>query len=369
MINMEPLKNAYNHSFFNLFLDALEEIKPGIDKNNFLTNIFIPEWELFELKERMQHITKTLHQFLDQNYIEALEEIKHLIPVLQKHNISGGYEYLFLPNYIELFGLEYMKESINSFETITPFVSCEFAIRPFIMKDSTFVIAKMFEWSFHTNFHIRRLASEGCRPRLPWGKALIEYKKNPSPILPILENLLNDSELYVRKSVANNLNDISKDHSETLISFTLEHIGKTKYTDWILKHANRNLLKQAEPKIMKAFGFGNTEHIKIQNFSLYNNKVKLGDNLLFSFELQNKSRSETLIRLEYVIYYLKQNGTLSKKNFQISEKKYTPLSKIIINKKQHFKLITTRKYHCGIHKIAVLANGKEFDVKEFDLYE
>lgn len=366
---MEPLKNAYNTLFFNSFLKAFSELKPKVNKTAFLESIFTPEWDSYELKERSHHIALVLHQFLDADFKTAIQEIKNLIPILQKHHISGGYEYLFLPNYVETYGQDHLVESISSFEIITPFISCEFAIRPFIVTHPKYVLAKINEWTFHSNQHLRRLASEGCRPRLPWGMALAAYKKDPTAIIPILENLLNDESLYVRKSVANNLNDISKDNPEILIELTEKYYGETEATNWILKHANRNLLKQAEPRIMEVFGFGNTTQIDIQNFEISSTSILLGDELHFSFDVINNDTKPTLIRLEYAVYYVKNNGTLSKKIFQIGQKEYASNSTHQIKKKQHFKPISTRKYYFGTHKIAIIANGKEFDLIPFELYE
>lgn len=366
---MEPLKNAYNSSFFNAFLQAFKEIQPQIDTPAFLQAIFTEAWEQMELKQRMHHITVVLHSFLSQDFREAIQQIKQLIPILKKHKIVGGFEYLFLPDYIATYGTQFLVESMASFETITPFVSCEFAIRPFIMQHPKYVMAKINEWTFHPNLHIRRLASEGCRPRLPWAMALPEFKKDPAVLLPILEKLLNDDSPYVRKSVANNLNDISKDHPLILIEFTEKHYGETEKTDWILKHANRNLLKQAEPRILKVFGFGNTTQIDVQNFKLSTQKVALGEHLYFSFDLVNNAKKPLLVRLEYAVYYLKNNRTLSKKIFQIGQKEFPPYSINKIRKKQHFKPISTRKYHFGTHQISVIANGKEFDIIPFQLHE
>ncbi|MGY6650155.1 DNA alkylation repair protein [Wenyingzhuangia sp. IMCC45574] len=366
---MKPLKNAYNTSFFNAFLKAFKEIDPTVNKTAFLEAIFIPAWENYELKERMHHIALVLHHFLDPDFKKAIQQIKDLIPSLEKNRISGGYEYLFLPDYVETFGQDYLVESVASFETITPFISCEFAIRPFIISHHKYVMAKITEWTFHPNLHLRRLASEGCRPRLPWAMALPVFKKDPSSILPILENLLNDESPYVRKSVANNLNDISKDNPNIVVDFTEKHYGETEATDWILKHANRSLLKKAEPRIMTVFGFGNTSQIDIQNLQLNSENIQLGEELHFSFDLVNNYKKPMLIRLEYAIYYLKNNGSLSKKIFQISQKEYPEFSTHKIGKKQHFKPITTRKYYFGTHKIAIIANGKEFDLISFELNE
>jgi len=366
---MTPLKEVYNLDFFNTFLMHLKKVKPQLNKDDFRQKIFTETWSKLELKQRMHHITEVLHTFLSDDFITAVAEIKVLVKELEAGKINGGFEYLFLPHYIELYGQSYLTESIVSFETITPFVSCEFAIRPFIIKNPKYVMAKMESWCFHPNYHLRRLASEGCRPRLPWATGLPAFKKDPNAILPILKNLLNDDEIYVRKSVANNLNDISKDHKEFLIAFTEEHYGETDYVNWILKHANRNLLKQAEPRILQIFGFGNQEQIDIQNFKINKTEISLGENLYISFNVINNANKPSLIRLEYAVYYLKKNGSLSKKIFQISQKEHSSLSKTSVQKKQHFKPISTRKYHFGKHKISIIANGKEFDTLTFNLKE
>lgn len=366
---MTPLKEAYNSVFFDTFLIHFKKVNPNVDDVEFKALIFTTDWEQLELKQRMRHITKVLHSFLNHDFNTAVQTLKNVVIELQNHHINGGFEYLFIPDYIEIYGQDYLETSITSFETITPFVSCEFAIRPFIIKHPDYVLAKMKNWSFHDNLHLRRLSSEGCRPRLPWAMALPKFKIDPSPILPILTNLLNDKELYVRKSVANNLNDITKDNKEIVIQLTEKFYGETEETNWILKHANRNLLKQAEPKIMKVFGFGNHEQINIQNFKIDKNEVAINEYLNFSFNLVNNSSNTNLIRLEYAVYYLKQNGSLSKKIFQISQKEYPAKSTHLIKKQQHFKLISTRKYHFGIHTISIIANGKEFDLINFTLKE
>ena len=120
-------------------------------------------------------------------------------------------------HHIEVYGLGYPEESLHALEQITRLVSAEFAVRPFILRDPDRTMEYFRRWSLDENATVRRLASEGCRPRLPWAVALPMFKKDPSPLLPILENLKDDASLYVRKSVANNLNDISKDHPDLVL--------------------------------------------------------------------------------------------------------------------------------------------------------
>ena len=141
-------------------------------------------------------------------------------------------------------------------------------------------------WAKSKNEHIRRLASEGCRSRLPWAIALVKYKENPKEILEILELLKDDESLYVRKSVANSLNDISKDNPQILKNIAKKWIGVNKNRDWILKHSCRTLVKNGDTQVLELFGFRKNNNINIENFML-NKQVKLGDALEFSFTLKS----------------------------------------------------------------------------------
>ena len=129
----------------------------------------------------------------------------------------GGLEHMFIPDYIEVYGIDHFDLSMKAFETVTQFVSCEFAVRPFFIRYGNQMVNQMKIWSRHKNESVRRLSSEGSRPRLPWAMAIPALKKDPSPILPILENLKNDPSEDVRRSVANNINDIAKDHPDIVM--------------------------------------------------------------------------------------------------------------------------------------------------------
>lgn len=368
---MELLKNVYNIDFFNMFTEVISETYPSFKTDQFLTDIFDNDWNDRELKQRMRHTTKTLHNQLFKDYNKSISVLLNFIQLWNDKNIqSGKYDslaFMFLPDYIEQYGLEHYETSINAIEIVTIFTSCEFAIRPFIKKHPKKSMAQMFKWASHKNHHVRRLASEGSRPRLPWAMALPDLKNDPAPILPILEKLKNDSSLYVRRSVANNLNDIAKDNPNVVIKIAKQWKGKTEETDWVIKHASRTLLKQGNQELMKLFGFGNVDSVKIDNFKTVKEKVEIGKNLEFSFNILNTSKTSLKIRLEYGIYYLKANGSLSKKVFKISEKNYPKNSITEINKKQSFKIITTRKFYTGNHQLSIIVNGIEFNKLDFEL--
>lgn len=225
----------------------------------------------------------------------------------------------------------------------------------------------MQAWSEHDNHTVRRFASEGCRPRLPWAMAIPFLKIDPAPILPILEKLKNDPSEFVRKSVANNLNDISKDHPQLVIGLVRNWKGQTKDTDWVCKHGSRTLLKQGNRETLDLFGLGNTNALQLKNFQLYTPEVQIGGNLEFGFQLFNANSEAVNIRLEYAVYYQKANASLAKKVYKISEKLYAANSETTIRRKQSFKIISTRKLHKGLHQLSVIINGVEGEKLDFEL--
>ncbi|MCL4164045.1 UNVERIFIED_CONTAM: hypothetical protein GTU68_056584 [Idotea baltica] len=269
---------------------------------------------------------------------------------------------MFIPDYVETYGIDDLKSSLKAMEYITQLTSCEFAIRPFIIKYPQKTMDQILKWSLHKNLDVRRLASEGSRPRLPWAMALPDFKKDPSEILPILENLKEDDSEYVRRSVANNLNDISKDHPKVLLKIAKQWKGLGKETDAMIKHASRTLLKAGDPSIMKFYGL-DTKGVGVENFKVVNPKVKVGEYVRFEFDLSLKKNK--YLRLEYAIHFLLKNGKQNKKVFKISEKDYEKKSITHIERGHSFKPISTRTYYAGKHGVSIIVNGVVFGTAEF----
>lgn len=363
---MEAFKDLLNEHFF----DRLNKIIVGIDNlfnyDLFMLKVYDDSWKDRELKQRTRHIAVCFNETLNKDYNESIQIIRSIAAKAKKEKPSNyNIGYLFLPEFIEAFGLQYFDESIDAIEEITELMSCEFAVRPFIIKYKDKMIEKMLGWSKANNYHLRRLASEGCRPRLPWAMQLPEFIKNPTPIFPILHNLINDESEYVKKSVANNLNDISKDNADLVIRFIKQYIGKDKSTDKWLKHAARTLLKNADDRVYTIFGLKNKIEFELLNFKIDKLKINKGEELAFEFELKNGGNGENNFRLEYAIYYLKSKGTHNRKLFKVSDKVLKGNETIKIKRKQSFKDFTTRKHYSGLHKIAVVVNGIESNNLEF----
>jgi 3-methyladenine DNA glycosylase AlkC len=374
----EPFKNRYDERFCERFAKDLKLIIKDFDAHEFVVRIMDDEWENREYKQRIAHITTVLRKFLPADYKEAIAKILALLDYVEstqpdfsktddtKFGLTLAYGAV-LDNYVEQYGLDDYATSVKAMEKITRFTSCEFAAHRFIAKYPGEMMQQMLIWSKHRHWGVRRLASEGCRPRLPWAAALPKLKADPTPILPVLENLKNDPSKFVRLSVANNLNDIAKDHPQTVIDLAKRWKGESQEVDRIIKHGCRTLLKQGHPAVMALFGFDPLKSIAMEHFQISSPAIKIGDSLEFRFDLLNTNSKKALIRLEYGIYYRKANGTLRKKVYKISEKEYAGNSTAHITRKHSFRVVTTRKYHPGPHRIAVIINGNEFEKHNFEL--
>ncbi|HTB52556.1 MAG TPA: DNA alkylation repair protein [Ferruginibacter sp.] len=365
---MAALKDLYSPAFYDNFSNSLLATVPSFNKKEFIKKIFTKDFEHKELKARMKHTTEVLHDFLPKDYRKTVMIIQKTITELRKNNTEGRLEFIFFPDYIETYGIDDFDTSMKAIEFITQFVSCEFAVRPFIIKYGNKMIDQMKAWSLHKSEHVRRLASEGSRPRLPWAMALPALKKDPQSILPILNNLKNDPSEYVRRSVANNLNDIAKDNPAIVLQIAAKWKGKSKETDAIIKHGSRTLLKQGHTEILKHFGL-DSKHISLSNFTITNPTIKIGDSLAFSFSIRNDSVKKQTVRIEYAVYYKRQKSLAGKKVFKISEKTYQPKEKITIQRKQKFTIITTRKFYIGDHQLSIIINGKEGKPQNFELID
>ncbi|MEQ9289534.1 MAG: DNA alkylation repair protein [Cyclobacteriaceae bacterium] len=357
----EPLKYFFNPEFVSGLASGIKEVHAPFDAIGFQQAVLDDQWEQRELKERMRHITVCLGAFLPHEYPEA-------VGILMKmaHELSD-FPAMVLSDFVEIYGLDHLDLSLDALELFTQSASAEFAIRPFIVKYEKETMGRMLDWSKHENHHLRRLASEGCRPRLPWAMALGIYKKNPALILPILENLKDDPSEYVRKSVANNLNDISKDNPETALKLGQAWYGKSERTNWIVKHGLRTLLKNGNDTALKIFGFKEKVNAAVSGLSLSDEQVQMGNTLHFSFDISNLDRSSSLLKVGFVVGYMKANGKVSEKIFHITEKEFGAGQRVNFHKKLSFKDLTTRKHYPGGHYLSIIINGVPMARGEFEL--
>ena len=365
---MSLLKDIYSTDFFNEFIKLSSKIIPEFKKEKFKKAVSSKDFKILELKQRSSFLAVLLNDLMDSNFEKNSKQLLKLCETIKKSNkFKSNFPFIFIPEIYERAGIDHPIISLNAFEKITSLISCEFAIRPFIERHEKGSMQKIHSWTSHSDEHVRRLASEGIRPKLPWASELKKFRQDPKPIIEVLHKLKNDESEYVRRSVANNLNDVSKDHPELLIEILKAWKGANENTDKLLKHASRTLLKQGHTEVMKIFDYGDKEVISIEDFDLKKNKIQFPGVLEFYCCIKNNKKIAINTRLEYGIYFRKANGSLSKKVFKISERKLNGLEEQKIEKKHSLVSISTRKYHEGIHGVSIIINGFEGPIKEFNL--
>ena len=358
---MEPLKDQFfNPKFYNELTRDLSFVYPKLKKDSFLKDVK-KGYRQLELMQRLELVSDTLKNHLPQKYPEAVNIIYALAPKVK------SFPGMALPNFVQKFGLNHFDHSLDALKYLTTFSSSEFAIRVYLKADFKKTIREMEKWSEHENEHVRRLASEGSRPRLPWSFKLEEVINAPKTTSRIIDALKNDEALYVKKSVGNHLNDISKDHPEymldTISQWNLEH----DHTNWIVKRAIRTLVKAGHPRTFRLLGFEQNPKFEISNFQLSSLKIKLGEELNLSFEIQSLVNRPQKLNIDYLVYYQKKNGELSPKVFKLKELELKGKQLYNVKKKHRFENFTTRKHYSGLHKIQLSVNGSLQDLYNFEL--
>jgi len=355
----EALKDKYlNKDFFLDFSADLKSVYPTLNKKKFYQQCISPLDQL-ELMQRITHLTKTVADHLPGNYKKSISTLYDLSEI-----IDEKFGYLFMSEFVSTYGLNDYKTSIKALRDFTHHSSSEFAVRVFLEQDFKRTITHMQKWTEHEHEHIRRLASEGSRPRLPWGNKLQQVIDKPALTWNILHKLRTDDSKYVQKSVANHLNDISKDNPDWMVKKISSWSLKNKSTAWITKHGCRTLIKQGHQPALDFFDVKPAE-VKLSKFRLEKNKISLDDYLEFSFSVENLSLKDQKLIIDYNIHFVKNNGHSQPKTYKLKALDQSASTKIDITKKHQFKLMTTRKLYSGKHYLEIMINGMSHGKKAF----
>lgn len=362
----EPLKEMFNAVSVQALAGALGEAATGFDERAFVDAIFDDAWDGRALKRRMRHITLAMGRFLPPIYRDALSILLRAVPSLPEL----GFEKMVFPDFVEVYGQDEVRLSLNALEIFTQHVSAEFAIRPFIARYQGRTMEQMLVWSEHEHDGVRRLASEGCRPRLPWGMALPALKADPSPIMPILDNLKADSSESVRRSVANNFNDISKEHPELVVeTFSCWRDGASPEMKRLISHGLRTLLKQGHPGALALLGYPPNPAVELRNLTISPGRIAMGEEVTISFEIVSLAAEPLNLMVDYVLGLVRARGKRSAKVFKLRKLHLGAGKSIIITKRQSFQPISTRRYYPGEHTVHIQINGTQLGSASFVLVE
>ena len=357
----DVLKTWFDEAFYRRLAADLRETYPRFDTDGFVTAT-TDGLDALELKARLMRTSELCRKYLPQDFGRALEIVMAVAP-----RYDGEFRGMFAPEFVGLYGLADPERSLEALSWLTRFSSSESAVRPFLRQDLHGTLKVMRRWAKDDNHHVRRLASEGCRPRLPWSFRLEALIDDPSPTLPILKALRADPELYVRKSVANHLNDISKDNPDVMLDLVADWDMANERTAWIVRHGARSLIKAGHPRSFALFGFAAKPRLDVENLAVHPARLKLGQTAAFAFDLVSRARRAQQLAVDYAIHYVKASGRPSRKVFKLCELRLQPDECRTIEKRQTFRDFSTRTHHPGRHVFELLVNGATRGEIGFDL--
>lgn len=365
----EPFKTFINAGGVATAGAHLARTSSAFDAEAFVAHI-TPRLDALELKARAMCVAEALEQHLAADFHEAAAHIERaLAPVGSKgdaHGLSGWFLWP-VGEFVARRGLAHPKRALACLREITQRFTAEFAIRPFLVQHPALVFETLRDWVRDDSEHVRRLASEGTRPRLPWGLQLKSLIADPTPALPVLEALLDDDSEYVRRSVANHLNDIGKDHPALLIEWLERHLpGAPPARVALLKHASRTLIKQGNPRVLAAWGRG-AALAGTASLALSPTHIDFGGTVMLALTITSSVPHEQALTIDYIVHHVKANGQSSPKVFKGWNALVPPNATVTLTKRHAVKPITTRRYYAGAHRVVIQANGTAVAEASFDL--
>ncbi len=346
------MKNLFDQAFYRRTAAQLAALHPRFDAKRFLDRA-LDALDQLELMARLQRTAEAFHAALPLPFPAQLDVLRAHAPQIG-HNFVAIWPSAHVANH----GLDRPDLSLPALRDFTRHGSAEFAIRPFLVRDLSGTLAVLREWAADAaDEHARRLASEGCRPRLPWGLRLRSLVADPRPALPILERLRADPSLYVRKSVANHLNDIAKDHPELVLDTAAAWDRSDPHTAWIVRHGLRTLVKQGRPRALALLGAGEPPRV-LATLQASPARIHLGDTVTFSATLAAETGAgpQSLI-VDYVVHYARASGRASEKVFKWTTVALAHGQTVTLAKRQTIRDFSTRRHHPGRHRVELQVNG------------
>lgn len=359
----KALKDIFDEKRFALIAKEVAAVWRPFDVERFLA-LGLHDHAQLSLLQRLRRVSTTLRETLPPDYPEALDILFKLAPRTER-----GFVSLFLPDFVGQYGRAHFELSMQALKTFTKLGSAEFAVREFLRVDLTSTLSVMRDWSLDEDEHVRRLASEGSRPRLPWSFKLQAIVDDPRLTYPILANLAQDPSLYVRKSVANHLNDVSKDHPEWLLDALATWPRDQAHPAWIVKRALRTLVKAGHPGALSQLGASDEVLLEVMLFEVSPISLSLGGRLTLSVELQSQSEKPQKLVVDYRVHYVKKSGGTSPKVFKLKELTLEPRGQVGFTRIQLIKNFSTRTHYGGLHQVELMVNGQCLARSSFEIVE
>ena len=356
----EPLKNSFGPDVPASIASTLVEVHPDFDTDSFIARC-LEGYEALELTPRARHISEAMATFLPADRDQALRIlIDSLGPEIEAQELTGMASFRYLPHvfFIAEHGLDHFEIAMHAQYEVTKRFTAEFSIRAYLQHHQAATLARLREWAEDPNVHVRRLVSEGTRPRLPWAPRLRQFQDDPSPVTDLLEVLKDDPEEYVRRSVANNLNDIAKDHPDLVVDIARRWWrGADDNRRRLIRHGLRTLIKQAHPGALAVLGYDSSSPVEVAAVTVTPSRAAIGDSIRIEVELTNPSRTSGPALADLIVRFVKANGSTSPKVFKGGEFEVGPGETARFRKTISLKQHSTRTHYPGAHQVDVQLNG------------
>jgi 3-methyladenine DNA glycosylase AlkC len=366
----EPLKHSFGPDVPRRIAAQVSAVYAGFPAQAFLDDV-LAGYDALELLPRGAAIAAALRRHLPASYPAALEILMaSLGPRAERPAAEGMAAFFYLPHtrFVGDYGLDDFGVSMRALHELTQRFTAEFAIRPFLVQHTERTLRQLRAWATDPSAHVRRLASEGTRPRLPWAPRLRMFQHEPAPVLALLELLKDDPELYVRRSVANNLNDIGKDHPALLAATAarwLEGAGPDR--TWLVRHALRALVKQGDPAALELMGAGEVAHVALESIELAPSAPVIGDAVKLRYVLRHHGTRRQRLLVDLRVHFVKADGGTRPKVFKLAVADAEPGEALQLAKTVSVRQHTTRTHYPGLHRLELLVNGSARPAGEFML--
>jgi len=348
----------------------LERVHP-----TFATRAFVEQalrgYEDLSLLPRARHVARTLGDHLPERYADAVDLVlRALGPPVDSAMGQGMAPFVHLPfvYWVADRGLDHLDDSVRAIHAITQRFSCEFGVRPFIERHPRAMLEVLARWTRDPSVHVRRLVSEGMRPRLPWAPRLTVFERDPAPVIALLEGLRDDPDEYVRRSVANHLNDLGRADPARLVALCTRWAQDAPPARLrLIRHALRTLVKRGDPHALTVLGFGEVARVEVRGASIEPALPRIGGRVRIGFELASTARRAQRLLVDLRVTYADASGQPTRsKVFKLSTLELAAGEVAAFAKTLSLAQLSTRKHHPGAHRVEAMVNGAVFGVGAFE---
>ena len=364
----EPLKHSFGADVPRTIARTIAAVSPRFNEQAFVQSV-LEGYDDLALMPRAWKIAHALRRYLPGDYEQALAILLASLDRQSKRTVvSGMGAFVLLPHvfFVAEYGLDHFEASMRAQYLLTQRFTAEFSIRRYLERHQAATLARLAEWTTDPSEDVRRLVSEGTRPRLPWAPRLRAFQDDPRPVLALLERLKDDVSLYVRRSVANSLNDIGKDHPDVLVETAtrwLEHA--TEERRWIVRHALRSAVKRGEAGALRVLGFGDKAVVAVEKVRITPSRLPIGSSVGIMCEVASQASGVQRLLVDLRVHYVKANGKPSPKVFKLKTVELAPKQTIAFSKTLALTQLTTRTHYPGLHRIELLVNGHAYPLGAF----